>query len=143
MCFSRHFVAPHHPRPTALCNHLVLVKKLLKMVGNSASKPLKRTQSDYLVYIYRLMENCVDEAQCILEIHIFKKRFLIIYNCTYKTPFTNPVNITLARCRSLYKVYESGIWYILFMCHILSPLPVDLLFNWHNYIAPVYKGRCL
>ena len=39
-------------------------------VGNSASKPFKRTLTELLAwYNYRLMENCVDKAPCILEMH--------------------------------------------------------------------------
>ena len=45
--FPRHFVAPHHPQPTTPMELLVvLVKKLSKMVGNSASKPLNSTPNE-------------------------------------------------------------------------------------------------
>ena len=40
--FPRHFVAPHHPQPTTPMKSLVvLLKKLSKMAGKSASKPMK------------------------------------------------------------------------------------------------------
>ena len=43
VCFPRHFVAHQPP----LCNHLwYWWKKLSKMVGNSASKPSKRTPTE-------------------------------------------------------------------------------------------------
>ena len=45
--FPRHFVAPHHPQPTTPMKSLVvLVKKLSKMAGNSASKPLNCTPNE-------------------------------------------------------------------------------------------------
>ena len=45
--FPRHFVAPHHPQPTTPMESLVvLVKKLSKMAGNSASKPLNSTLNE-------------------------------------------------------------------------------------------------
>ena len=45
--FPRHFVAPHHPQPTTPMESLVvLVKKLSKMAGNSASKPLNSTPNE-------------------------------------------------------------------------------------------------
>ena len=45
--FPRHFVAPHHPQPTTPMELLVvLVKKLSKMAGNSASKPLNSTPNE-------------------------------------------------------------------------------------------------
>ena len=45
--FPRHFVAPHHSQPTTPIKSLVvLVKKLSKMEGNSASKPLNSTPNE-------------------------------------------------------------------------------------------------
>ena len=45
--FPCHFVAPHHPQPTTPMKSLVvLVKKLSKMAGNSASKPLNCTPNE-------------------------------------------------------------------------------------------------
>ena len=47
VCFFRHFVAPHHPRPTTpMYSLVVLVKKPSKMVGNSASKPSNRAPAE-------------------------------------------------------------------------------------------------
>ena len=71
------FSPPNLWLPLTPTNHLYAIicgtgEKLTKMVGNSASKLLKRIElrTLYKKTNYRLMENCADEAPRILEIYI-------------------------------------------------------------------------
>ena len=71
MCvFPRHFVAPHHPQPIYLAYlHWLAIAELPTILDSFFTN----NTSDYIgmitLYNCRLMENCVEDPTCILEIH--------------------------------------------------------------------------
>ena len=92
-------------------------EKLSKMAGNSASKPSKRT-----LYYYRLMENFVDEATCILEIHstvfkISKRDFSIFIIACIRPLLANSVTYIKTHNNELWGQEGATTEWVIYMDH--------------------------
>ena len=106
MCvFPRHFVAPHHPQPTTPMESLVvLVKKLSKMAGNSASKPLNSTPNELpciTVEWWRIAWKKLYAFSRYTAFNISNRYFSIFVIARIRPLLANPVTYSKQGCLSI------------------------------------------
>ena len=95
--FLRHFVAPHHPQPTTPMKSLVvLLKKLSKMAGKSASKPMKSIPNKLpciTVEWWRIAWKTLCAFSRYTAFNISNRYFYIFIIACIRPLFANPVTI--------------------------------------------------